>query len=216
MYYWGAFSWDLIVKSASWFSIYDITITDSPYLCWCVCVWLLRLLPQNPRVIGGLERTMRDKKRWHVCIFVIREETGTDVTGSQTGCCVCITQWKHCGDPEAKEQSPSMCLWLLECERACMSFCRCDDGGESGIRAKHEGLQLRDWLLWNHLRFTWARPENTLIQPFFFKCTYNNMRWGCLGRQANRMCARERSHPDFSAECWLLLIRGCWLSQNFC
>lgn len=105
-------------------------------------------------------KTMREKSSQHAVacsaffFFLIREETGTDVTGSQTGCCDYNTM-KMPGCVMDTERPKSRALaCAMECgwESAPARRCECGDGGKryqagSGNRWPQRERPLTGWFI---------------------------------------------------------------------
>lgn len=109
-------------KSPPRCSIHDISTSHStPRMLIAVFVFartlFLALLPANPAVVwprggdGGVGRgAMRDKNLLSCAAFFSNQGRKQELMSQgHKQDAVILTQWKRDGDPEAKEQSPSMC-----------------------------------------------------------------------------------------------------------
>lgn len=96
--------------------------------------------------------------QWHILLFslffLIREETGTDVTGSQTGCCDYNTmKMPDCVmDTERPKSRALACAMECGWESALARRCECGDGGKryqagSGNRWPQRERPLTGWFI---------------------------------------------------------------------
>lgn len=150
--------------------------------------------------------------------FLIREETGTDVTGSQTGCSDYNTM-KMAGDVMDTQRPKSRVLaCAIMCKtRVCVSVywwevtleCYQDRSGSRSRSGLYWVINYRDMSSNFPKRFSPSSCTHILYTP--------SPSWGCPGSSSwQDACEEEKITCRFSAECWLLLISGCWLLQDFC
>lgn len=129
--------------------------------------WLvLRMFPESPSHVCELSTERNENDAWEkqsACsgmfcffsfFFLIREETGTDVTGSQTGCCDYNTmKMPDCVmDTERPKSRALACAMECGCESAPARRCECGDGGKryqagSGNRWPQRERPLTGWFI---------------------------------------------------------------------
>lgn len=153
-------------------------------------------------------KTMREKSSQHAVacsasffFFLIREETGTDVTGSQTGCCDYNTM-KMPGcvmDTERPKSRALACATECGWESAPARRCECGDGGKryqagSGNRWPRRERPLTAIARMFFPSMCGSSPFQTPFFFFlFFKWTHTSWGWGCLGQRADRMSVRGKT-----------------------